>query len=406
MDEVKIHPQALCESRNVGARTRVWAFSHVLAGARVGSDCNICDHVFVESDVVIGDRVTVKSGVQLWDGLRLEDDVFIGPNATFTNDRFPRSRQRPEAFAATVIEAGASIGANATILPGITIGARAMVGAGAVVVHSVPPLAIVVGNPARIVGYVGTETSEERGELQRSAHDRRSLEAAEEAIVTDRKALVVVGTGEWGLLADQYFTHDSEYDVVAFAAERDHLPGPEYAGRPAVALEELAENYPPVAHDAFVAVSSTRVNALRARLYAEVKRQGFHCATYVSSRALVWSNAVLGENCLVAEFTSIHPFATVGNDVFLHTGNVVGHRAVVGDHCFVSSHVVVAGECHVGSHSFLGLNVTLNDRTAVPERCIVTSGSVVAHRLTLPDRVYHGSPATAIDGLSSQDVQL
>lgn len=224
--------------------------------------------------------------------------------------------------------------------------------------------------------------------------------------MTERRKLVVVGTGEWGLLADQYFTHDSPYDVVAFAAERALLPGPEFAGRPAVALDELALRYPPAAHDAFVATSGTRVNALRARLFAEVKRQGFRCATYVSSRALVWPNAVLGENCLVAEFTSIHPFATVGHDVFLHTGNVVGHRAVVEDHCFVSSHVVVAGYAHVGAHTFLGLNVTLNDRTAVAERCVVTSGSVVAHRLTLPDRVYHGSPAMAIDGLASQDVQL
>jgi sugar O-acyltransferase (sialic acid O-acetyltransferase NeuD family) len=401
-----VHPLALCESRNLGPRTRVWAFAHVLPGARVGSDCNICDHVFVENDVVVGDRVTIKSGVQLWDGMRVEDDVFIGPNATFTNDRFPRSRRRPDKFATTVIEAGASIGANATILPGITIGAGAMVGAGAVVVQPVPPRAIVVGNPARILGYVDAGTSGAPGERPPSEGERRAPEADAAVVATDRKPLVIVGTGEWGLLADQYFTHDSDYDVVAFATERAHLPGPEFAGRPAVALEDLADRYPPATHHAFVAASGTRVNALRARLYAEVKRQGFRCATYVSSRALVWPNAVLGENCLVAEFTSIHPFATVGNDVFLHTGNVVGHRAVVDDHCFVSTHVVVAGYCHVGAHTFLGLNVTLNDRTAVPERCIVTSGSVVANRLTLPDRVYHGSPAMAIDGLSSQDVQL
>ena len=154
MNEFFVHPQGLCESANVGPRTRVWAFAHVLPGARIGADCNVCDHVFVENDVVVGDRVTLKCGVQLWDGVRLEDDVFVGPNATFTNDPFPRSRRKPERFATTIVRAGASIGANATILPGLTIGAGAMVGAGAVVVRSVPPQAIVVGNPARIVGYV------------------------------------------------------------------------------------------------------------------------------------------------------------------------------------------------------------------------------------------------------------
>lgn len=144
------HPHAIVETDRVGDGTRVWAFAHILPGAVVGRDCNICDHVFIENDVAVGDRVTVKSGVQLWDGVTLEDDVFVGPNATFTNDPFPRSRQRPDAFARTVVRAGASIGANATLLPGIEIGQGAMVGAGAVVTHDVPPGVVVTGNPARI----------------------------------------------------------------------------------------------------------------------------------------------------------------------------------------------------------------------------------------------------------------
>lgn len=157
-----IHPQALCESPAIGAGTRVWAFAHVLPGAVIGADCNICDHVFIENDVRLGDRVTIKCGVQLWDGVELEDDVFVGPNVTFTNDLFPRSRQRPAAYARTRVERGASIGANATILANTTIGQHAMVGAGAVVTRPVPPNAIVVGNPARIVGYVNATQTPDR----------------------------------------------------------------------------------------------------------------------------------------------------------------------------------------------------------------------------------------------------
>lgn len=150
------HENALVETSDIGCETRIWAFAHILPNAKVGANCNICDHVFIENDVVIGDRVTIKCGVQLWDGIRVENDVFIGPNATFTNDRFPRSKTYPDQFLNTVVHEGASIGANATILPGVEIGSNAMVGAGAVVTNCVPPYSIVMGNPAVITGYVGT----------------------------------------------------------------------------------------------------------------------------------------------------------------------------------------------------------------------------------------------------------
>lgn len=158
-----VHEKALCESPSIGAGTRIWAFAHVLPDARIGAGCNICDGVFIENDVVVGDNVTVKCGVQLWDGVTLEDDVFVGPNATFTNDIRPRSKVYPAAFLRTTVEQGASIGANATILPGLRIGRNAMIGAGAVVTRSVPPNAIVVGNPAKIVGFAdgGEACSEE-----------------------------------------------------------------------------------------------------------------------------------------------------------------------------------------------------------------------------------------------------
>ena len=146
---IYVHPQGICDSSNVGSGTRVWAFAHVLSGAVIGSECNICDHVFIENDVVIGDKVTIKCGVQLWDGVRLGDEVFVGPNATFANDRYPRSKVYPSEYLKTHVLRGASIGANATILPGLTIGEGSLVAAGSVVTRDVPAKILVQGNPAR-----------------------------------------------------------------------------------------------------------------------------------------------------------------------------------------------------------------------------------------------------------------
>lgn len=151
MSDFYTHPKAICESNKIGRNTRIWAFAHILPGAVIGEDCNICDGVFIENNVLVGNRVTIKCGVQLWDGLIVEDDVFIGPNATFCNDIYPRSKCYPAEFLKTTLKKGCSIGANATILPGVIIGEEAMVGAGAVVIHSIPDRVIVVGNPAKIV---------------------------------------------------------------------------------------------------------------------------------------------------------------------------------------------------------------------------------------------------------------
>jgi len=175
---VFVHNNAIVENgAKIGARTRVWAFVHILPGAIIGEDCNICDHVFIENDVVIGDRVTIKCGGYVWDGVTIEDDVFIGPNVTFTNDPFPRSKHYPEKFTPTRVRKGASIGANATILPGIVIGQNAMIGAGSVVTKDVSPNAIVVGNPAKIKGY----TSSVSKQLVKPA---RSVEEVENLNIT------------------------------------------------------------------------------------------------------------------------------------------------------------------------------------------------------------------------------
>lgn len=160
MSQPFIHALADVQSATIGAGTRVWQFVVVLAGARIGQDCNICSHCLIENDVVIGDRVTVKSGVQLWDGLRVGDDVFIGPNVTFANDKYPTSRNANFKLIATRIESGASIGGGATLLPGVLIGAGASVGAGAVVTKDVPGGATVVGNPARVIKQSSSKATE------------------------------------------------------------------------------------------------------------------------------------------------------------------------------------------------------------------------------------------------------
>jgi acetyltransferase-like isoleucine patch superfamily enzyme len=152
--EYFVHPKALVESSKIGTETRIWAFAHVMKNAVIGSDCNVCDYVFIENDVKIGDRVTIKNGISIWDGLEIEDDVFIGPYAVFTNDMFPRSKRHSGNYLKTIIKKGASIGANATILCGITLGKYCLIGAGAVVTKNVPDFALVTGNPARLKYWI------------------------------------------------------------------------------------------------------------------------------------------------------------------------------------------------------------------------------------------------------------
>lgn len=151
-----VHPQGLCEAESIGARTRIWAFAHVMAGAHVGADCNICDGAYIEGGATVGDRVTVKNQVMIFEGVHIADDVFLGPGVTFTNDLKPRAhiKRHGESLLSTQVEQGATLGARVTVVCGITIGAHAFIGAGAVVTRDVPRHAFVVGNPARTVGWV------------------------------------------------------------------------------------------------------------------------------------------------------------------------------------------------------------------------------------------------------------
>ncbi len=194
-----VHEKGICESHNIGENTHIGAFTHILPGAQIGNECNICDNVFIESDVIIANRVTLKCGVQIWDGITIEDDAFIEPNVTFTSDKFPSSKMYPEQFARTTIKKGASLGANSTILHGITIGSNAMIGAGAVVTRSVPPNAIVIGNPAKIVGYVDTVSTNDT-KKENTVVNQEIIETAVHGVtihnlpvVTDMRGCLSVG---------------------------------------------------------------------------------------------------------------------------------------------------------------------------------------------------------------------
>lgn len=183
---VFIHSRALCESDAIGDRTRIWAFAHVMSGVTIGADCNICDHAFIEGGAKLGNRVTVKNCVLIWDKVTIEDEVFLGPNMVFTNDMVPRVAFKKSAaeFLPTLVKKGASIGANATIVCGVTIGEQALVGAGTVVIRDVPAHAIMVGNPARQIGWIcacGTKLGED---LCCSCKRRYRLENAKTGLVS------------------------------------------------------------------------------------------------------------------------------------------------------------------------------------------------------------------------------
>ncbi len=211
-----------------------------------------------------------------------------------------------------------------------------------------------------------------------------------------KKPLVIIGAGETAEMACEYFTWDSPYEVVAFSVERAFWKADRLFDRPIVPFEDLEKSHPPGGCQAFVALSFVKLNRPRMRLYEAVKAKGYTAASYVSSRAFVWRDVVLGENCFIMENNVLQYQVRVGNNVTMWSGNHVGHRAVVDDHCFISSHCVISGFCHIGSASFLGVNSTLGDRVKIGRDNLVGAGALIT-RDTPDGTVVPGAASTPSD---------
>lgn len=214
--------------------------------------------------------------------------------------------------------------------------------------------------------------------------------------------LVIVGDGEFAEIAYEYFTHDSDYDVVAFAVEEEFRQRDELFGLPVVAFEGLEQSHPTAEHAVFVAITNTQLNRVRTRLYLAAKDKGYRIATYVSSRAFVWHNVEIGENSFIFENNVLQYHVKVGANCVLWSGNHVGHRTVIHDNVFITSHAVISGYCEIGDSCFLGVNSTFGDHVSIPKDCIIGMGSSVVKDLKEPGLVYIGNPAKPM-GKTSYD---
>ena len=207
--------------------------------------------------------------------------------------------------------------------------------------------------------------------------------------------IIIVGDGETAELAYEYFTHDSPHKVVAFSVERQYLKRNELFGLPVVPFEEVSDLYDPAEHKAFVAISYTQLNRVRARLYYAAKQKGYQLASYVSSKAFVWRNVEIGENCFIMENNVLQYAVRVGHNVVLWSGNHVGHQTIINDHVFISSHVVVSGYCVVGENCFLGVNSSIANNVTIARDCLIGMGAVI-HKNTEARKVYVGNPGKPI----------
>lgn len=207
-----------------------------------------------------------------------------------------------------------------------------------------------------------------------------------------KQSLVLFGTGEIAQLAHHYFSTDSAYEVVAFTVDAAYVGEGRFCGLPVVPFDAVASAYPPASHDLFVALSYTRLNALRREKFEAARAMGYRCPSYVSSRATMLNDGAVGANCFILEDNTIQPFAQIGDNVTLWSGNHIGHHSRIGDHSFIASHVVVSGGVRIGEQCFIGVNATLRDHIIVGDRCVIGAGALILADAE-PEGVYLG-PAT------------
>jgi len=204
-----------------------------------------------------------------------------------------------------------------------------------------------------------------------------------------KKKLVIFGSGDIAQLAHYYFTTDSDYQIVAFTVDAAYLEQTEFCGRPVVAFEEVVKLYPPDEHDFFVALSYSKLNAIRKEKYLAAKSLSYRLTSFISSKATVLNEGRIGENCFIFEDNTIQPFVTIGNNVTLWSGNHIGHHSIIKDHVFIASHVVISGGVEIEEQCFLGVNATLRDHVKIGARCVIGAGALILGD-TEPDGLYKG----------------
>ncbi len=193
----------------------------------------------------------------------------------------------------------------------------------------------------------------------------------------DSNNVVIVGAGETAEIAYEYFTYDSPHRIVAFSVEQEYLQKETMHGLPVVALEKLKDSFPPSKYKIFVAISSTKLNRVRTRLYHKMKENGYSFVSYISSRSFVWRNVEIGENCFIFEDNTIQPFVKIGNNCILWSGNHIGHNTIIRDNCFIASHVVISGFCEIGENCFLGVNSTVINNIKIEKDCFIGAGALI-----------------------------
>lgn len=220
------------------------------------------------------------------------------------------------------------------------------------------------------------------------------------------KKLVIVGAGEFAEIAYEYFTYDSKYKVVAFAVEKEYRKQEELFGLPVIDFENIMDQYPPEEFETYIAVTYAKLNRVRRKLFLSCKEKGYHCASYISSRAFVWHNVEIGENTFIFEDNTIQYHVKIGNNVVLWSGNHIGHRTVIGDDVWLTSHDVISGFCNIGSGSFIGVNATLGDNVRLGSDTVFGAGALTVKSLPEPGKVYVGSPAKSLNKTAYQQFRV